>query len=169
MKAKKIEWIGFLVSILFSFSVAYAEEGDAVVEEEQPAAVVEEPASEAVAEQQPTRELYLEINKLEQRDESCIAYVRFNNKTDTSFAEFKPELFAFNKDDIITAHFAAIFSDVPANKTVVKLVSMKNTNCDNVGSILLNKILSCRDSESSIDGCMRFLTTGAKGAIKLFK
>lgn len=168
MKAKRVEWSGFLLSILFFFSAAYAEEG-ATVAEEASASNAEETAPDAVKEQQPARELYLEINKLEQRDNVCVAYVRFHNQTDTAFAEFKPELFAFDKEDIITAHFAAIFSDVPANKTVVKLVSMKDTNCDNVGSILLNQMLSCKDSESSIDGCMQFLKTGAKGAIKLFK
>ncbi len=167
MKLKRMEWIGVLVSMMFSFSVAYAEGDESVAENA--VDVVEKIAPQTIDEPQPVKELYLEINKLEQRDTVCVAYVRFHNQTDTAFAEFKPELFAFDKEDIITAHFAAIFNNVPANKTVVKLVSMKDTQCDSVGSILLNQMLTCKSGENDIDGCMQLLKTGAKGAIKLFK
>ncbi|HIJ22684.1 MAG: hypothetical protein HON68_00420 [Gammaproteobacteria bacterium] len=113
--------------------------------------------------------LYMEINKLEQRDELCVAYVRFSNKSDIEFSEFKSELFAFDRDEIITAHFLADFQQVMANKTVVKLVPMKATTCTDVGSILLNRMTSCKSGEQDVPDCLRRLTTGAKGSIKLFK
>ena len=114
-------------------------------------------------------ELYIEINKLEQRDDLCVAYVRFSNKSEIEFSEFKSELFAFDKDDVITAHFLADFQQVMANKTVVKLVPMKDTVCSSVGSVLLNRMTACKSGEEEVANCLRMLKTGSKGAIKLFK
>lgn len=113
--------------------------------------------------------LYMEINKLEQRDDLCVAYVRFSNQSDTEFSEFKSELFAFDKDDIITAHFLADFQQVMANKTVVKLVPMKDTVCERVGSVLLNRMTACKSGGQEVANCLRQVKTGAKGSIKLFK
>lgn len=113
--------------------------------------------------------LYMEINKLEQRDDLCVAYVRFSNKSETEFSEFKSELFAFNKEDVITAHFLADFQQVMANKTVVKLVPMKDTVCSEVGSVLLNRMTACKSGDQEVADCMRTLNTGAKGSVKLFK
>ncbi len=113
--------------------------------------------------------LYMEINKLEQRDDLCVAYVRFSNKSETEFSEFKSELFAFNKEDVITAHFLADFQQVMANKTVVKLVPMKDTVCSEVGSVLLNRMTACKSGDQEVTDCLRKLNTGAKGSVKLFK
>ncbi len=113
--------------------------------------------------------LYMEINKLEQRDDLCVAYVRFSNQSETEFSEFKSELFAFNKEDVITAHFLADFQQVMANKTVVKLVPMKDTVCSEVGSVLLNRMTACKSGEQEVPDCLRMLNTGAKGSVKLFK
>ncbi len=140
MMLKRLQWI--VLSALLSFSAAQAEEQS---------------------------ELYMEINKLEQRDNLCVAYVRFSNRSDTEFSEFKSELFAFDKDDVISAHFLADFQQVMANKTVVKLVPMKDTVCDNVSSILLNQMIACKSGDQEVEGCLRMLQIGAKGAIRLFK
>ena len=113
--------------------------------------------------------LYMEINKLEQREDLCVAYVRFSNQSETEFSEFKSELFAFDKGDIITAHFLADFQQVMANKTVVKLVPMKDTVCENVSSVLLNRMTACKSGEEEVTDCLRMLKTGAKGTIKLSK
>jgi len=113
--------------------------------------------------------LYMEINKLEQRDDLCVAYVRFSNRSDMEFSEFKSELFAFDQDDIITAHFLADFQQVMADKTVVKLVPMKDTVCSNVSSVLLNRMTACKSGDEEVVDCLRMLKTGAKGTVKLFK
>ncbi len=113
--------------------------------------------------------LYMEINKLEQRDDLCVAYMRFANHSDTEFSEFKSELFAFNREDVITAHFLADFQQVMANKTVVKLVPMKDTVCSEVGSVLLNRMTACKSGEEEVADCLRLLDIGAKGSVKLFK
>lgn len=113
--------------------------------------------------------LYMEINKLEQRDDLCVAYVRFSNRSETEFSEFKSELFAFNREDVITAHFLADFQQVMANKTVVKLVPMKDTVCSKVGSVLLNRMTACKSGDQEVVDCLRMLNTGAKGSVKLFK
>ena len=71
MKLKRMEWIGVLVSMMFSFSVAYAEGDESVAENA--VDVVEKIAPQTIDEPQPVKELYLEINKLEQRDTVCVA------------------------------------------------------------------------------------------------
>ncbi len=149
---KRVQWMLFS---LFLAATAQAEEQSD--ESPQPEPVVSEDR------------LYMEINKLEQRDNLCVAYVRFSNQSGTEFSEFKAELFAFDQDDVITAHFLADFQQVLSNKTMVKLVPMKDTVCEQVSSILLNQMISCKSGDADVDGCLRMLETGAKGSIKLFK
>jgi len=180
---KNMKWVvvfSLFVSVAFAEDETYGDE-EGIVETEsvaesvsvaEPAPVaelapVEQPAPPVI--EQEKRRLYMEINKLEQREGICVAYVRFTNRTDTEFSEFKSELFAFNKDEVITAHFLADFQQVMADKTVVKLVPMKNTVCSDVGSILLNRMTACMSGGEEVPNCLRMLETGAKGTIKLFK
>jgi hypothetical protein len=130
-------------------------------------AAAESPAEHTAV--RPQGGLYMEINKLEQRDDLCVAYVRFSNHSETEFSEFKSELFAFDKEDVITAHFLADFQQVMANKTVVKLVPMKDTRCSEVGSVLLNRMTECKSGDQEVADCLRRLSIGSKGSVKLFK
>ncbi len=117
----------------------------------------------------PAHALYLEFNKLEQREDLCVAYVRFRNDSPVAFDEFKSEMFAFDRDDVITAHFALDFQQVPAAKTMVKLFPMKNTRCDEVGSVLLNKMVSCRSSGVEVEQCLQSVETASKVPLRLYK
>ncbi len=142
------KWTGLLMAALLSFSVTAAESEEA------------EKSSDA---------LYMEINKLEQRDNLCVAYIRFSNKSDLAFSEFKSELFAFDQEEVIAAHFLADFQQVMANKTVIKLVPMKDVTCDKISSVLLNQMLSCKSGDEEVANCMQRINTGSKSSVKLFK
>lgn len=163
---KKFKWSVMLVSALL-VSPLYAAEDEAVTEQVTESAVTQ-PAVEK-ASPQAASSLYMEINKLEQRDDLCVAYVRFSNQTENEFTELKSELFAFNKEEIITAHFLADFQRVTANKTVVKLVPMKGAKCDEIDSILLNRMVSCKSGGGEVANCMGMIRTGTKASVRLFK
>lgn len=164
--SKKLKWSVLLISVLLVPSLHAAEDGTEAewtteTAETQPA--IKEKASESV------NNLYMEINKLEQRDDLCVAYVRFSNQTENEFSELKSELFAFNREEIITAHFLADFQRVTANKTVVKLVPMKGTKCDEINSILLNRMVSCKSGGDEVANCMEMIRTGTRASVRLFK
>ncbi len=165
----KTKIIGFLTTILFSASITAAEGDVETVVAETDTATETVSAQDQERATAPVSKLYMEINKLEQRDDLCVAYVRFSNQTNTEFSELKSELFAFNKDEIITAHFLADFQKVMANKTVVKLVPMKDTKCSEVGSILLNRMTSCTSAGDEVANCMSMIRTGTKSSVRLFK
>lgn len=154
------------MSVLTVSSLHAAEDGAAA--EEVTEAAESQPAVEEMS-AKPADNLYMEINKLEQRDDLCVAYVRFSNQTENEFSELKSELFAFNREDIITAHFLADFQRVTANKTVVKLVPMKGAKCDEIDSILLNRMVSCKSGGDDVANCMGMIRTGTKASVRLFK
>ena len=163
---KKLKWSVLLMSVLTVSSLHAAEDGAAA--EEVTEAAESQPAVEEMS-ANPADNLYMEINKLEQRDDLCVAYVRFSNQTENEFSELKSELFAFNREDIITAHFLADFQRVTANKTVVKLVPMKGAKCDEIDSILLNRMVSCKSGGDDVANCMGMIRTGTKASVRLFK
>ena len=115
------------------------------------------------------KKLHIEVTKLEQRDDLCVTYLRFSNKTHHVINELKLELFAFDNNDVINAHFLADFQKVGSNKIVVKLVPMKDVSCSSVSDILLSSVVSCSSSSISGNECMKIIQPASNGAVRLFK
>lgn len=106
--------------------------------------------------------LEMELNKVEQREEMAVCYFQFRNESDTAIPKFKVELFSFDQEKVINAHFLADFQDIPANKSIVKLVPARDTKTDEISSILLNRLIHDEDEPCCDLGDLR-LTSRVEG------
>lgn len=110
----------------------------------------------------------IELNKLEDREGSCRAYLVFKNHTDALFNEFKLDLVMFGSDGIISRRLAVDSSPLRSNKTTVKLFDIEGTVCSEIGLVLINDVLSCRDTYERTD-CVNLIETSTKSAASFVK
>ena len=110
----------------------------------------------------------IELNKLENKDDSCRAYLVFKNQTDSQFHEFKLDLVMFGSDGVISRRLAVDSSPLRPNKTSVKLFDIDGLSCDGISLILINDVLSCRD-EYERDDCVDLIEASSKGDVSFVK
>ncbi len=110
----------------------------------------------------------IELNKLEDKDNSCRAYLVFKNQTDSHFNEFKLDLVMFGSDGIISRRLAVDSSPLRANKTSVKLFDIEGQSCEAISLILINDVLSCRDAYER-DDCVDLIEASSKGNVSFVK
>jgi hypothetical protein len=115
------------------------------------------------------RQLFIELNKLEPRDLSCLAYLVFRNETGLSFEKLQMELALFDTDGLILKRFSLDASPVIPGKTSVKLFEIAETQCSALGRILVNDVAVCQDADGSIDGCLDRLSLSSRLPVDLFK
>ncbi len=113
--------------------------------------------------------LQMEINKTEQRDGLCVVYMKLRNHTGKEFSELKAEMFAFDKNELVSAHFLVDFQKILADKTIIKLIPLKDEQCNQLGSILLNQMSACKTTDGDFPNCMQQVKTTSKTKIELFK
>lgn len=116
----------------------------------------------------------VEINRLEQVQGNCRAYFLLKNSTTRKFTEFKVDLVLFDKKEIISTRLAVDFQPLLANKTSVKLFDIKDVQCDNLSSILVNEVMSCVHNNQDIKDtteldCIAIINPKSKVDAKLFK
>lgn len=110
----------------------------------------------------------IELNKLEDREDSCRAYLVFKNKTSSQFNEFKLDLVMFGADGVISRRLAVDSSPLRSNKTSVKLFDIEGLSCAGISLILLNDVLSCRDEYERSD-CVDLINTSSKNNVSFVK
>jgi hypothetical protein len=114
--------------------------------------------------------LKIELNKLEEADDACRAYLLFENRTDSEFRSLKLDLVMFGLDEGITKRLAIEGGPLPKDKTSVKLFEISGLKCETIGRILLNDVINCQDSAGEkMDGCIEMVTTSSKNKVALFK
>ncbi|MTD94227.1 hypothetical protein GIW81_07745 [Hyphomicrobium sp. xq] len=96
----------------------------------------------------------LELNKLEKSDKGCRAYVVVTNPTSTTYDAFKLDLVLFQTDGVIGRRLALDLSPVRPDKRSVKLFDLEGTQCDQIGSFLVNDVIECRAATGQADDCL---------------
>ncbi len=115
-------------------------------------------------------ELKLELNKLEEAEGACRAYLLFENRAAHSFQSLKLDLVMFGLDGVITKRLAIEGGPLPKDKTSVKLFEINGLKCETIGRILLNDVINCQNSAGdNLDGCIELVTTSSKNNVPLFK
>ncbi len=114
--------------------------------------------------------LNIELNKLEEADGACRAYLLFENKTAGEFRSLKLDLVMFGLDGVISKRLAIEGGPLPKDKTSVKLFEISGLKCDTIGRILLNDVINCQNSAGEkMDDCIDIVTTSSRNNITLFK
>ena len=111
----------------------------------------------------------VELNRLEDHDDSCRAYLVFRNPGAQSYVGFKLDLVVFDRAGIVAQRLAVEAAPLRPAKTEVKVFDIPQTRCATIGSILVNDVLACRDPEGEIAGCVERLTASSKLEVSLIK
>ena len=113
--------------------------------------------------------LKIELNKLEDADNACRAYLLFENRTGSTFQSLKLDLVLFGQDGVITKRLAVEGGPINNGKTSVKLFEIAGLGCGNISRVLLNDVINCQDSSGKKEGCIEIVTTSSKNTVSFFK
>lgn len=111
----------------------------------------------------------IELNKLEPQGNQCRAYFVIQNKSSSTFSEFKLDLVLFQPDGVIGRRFAVELAPLKANKRTVKLFDLEGTACDQVGSFLINDVMECKAESGPVDDCLQNITASTLTNVQLTK
>jgi hypothetical protein len=113
--------------------------------------------------------LSLELNKLEDREGSCRAYLVFDNRTLAGFDSFKLDLVLFGTDGVIIRRMAVEAAPLRPEKKAVKLFDIAGTACAAIGSVLVNDVMSCQGGQGEQPDCISQLTVASRVSATLMK
>ncbi len=85
----------------------------------------------------------LELNKLEQVETACRAYLVVRNPRVMSLDSLDLDLVTFQPDGIIGARFRIELAPVPASKTLVKSFDFEGVDCVAIERVLVNDVVTC--------------------------
>lgn len=112
----------------------------------------------------------VELNKLEEVDKGCRVYFVISNKTPKAFQTFKIDLILFRTDGVIGKRVFADIAPLRADRArQVKLFDLSGIKCAEVGSLLVNDTLECRDDEGVVEQCFSRLEVSSLGNVTLSK
>lgn len=111
----------------------------------------------------------MELNKLDSRDNSCRAYLVFENGAEAAYTKFKLDLILFDEDGIITKRVALDAAPVNADKTVVKVFDISDVQCQDIGRVLINEVLECATEDGAVEKCMNRIRPTTKAGAELSK
>mgnify|MGYP000998474191 FL=1 len=117
-------------------------------------------AASAYAQSQPaekTPQVLLELNKVEQVDNACRAYLLFENNNDTAYTDFRLDLVLFSPDGVITRRIAVDAAPLRAGRPTVKLFDLTDLKCDSIQRILVNDVSPCTDGSGAREDCVEAL------------
>jgi hypothetical protein len=129
-------------------------------------AYAEEPADKSAA---GGEGVTLELNKLEPSDKGCRAYVVVTNPTQTAYDAFKLDLVLFQSDGVVGRRLALDLAPVRPDKKSVKLFELDGTQCDQIGSFLVNDVMECRTSTGAADDCLARLKVKSLTKVQISK
>ena len=119
----------------------------------------------AGAVQAETGKVDVELNKLEALDGACRAYLVVRNGTKQRLDELKVDLVLFDDQGIVAKRLAVQLAPLPTGKTSLKVFDIAELPCPQVGQVLLNAVMSCRDATGKRPDCLSMLAPSAKGAV----
>ena len=132
-------------------------------------AILVMPAMAVAQEGKAAEGLSLELNKLEDRDGSCRAYLVFDNRSDARYDTFKLDLVLFGTDGVIIRRMAVEAAPLRPEKKAVKLFDITGTACGAIGSVLVNDVLGCHDAEGDRNDCITGLKVGSRVSATMLK
>lgn len=113
--------------------------------------------------------LSVELNKLERQGDSCRTYLVLTNGTDSAFDALKLDLVVFDAEGVVAGRLAVDGAPLPARKTSLEVFDIGGTSCQNIGRLLLNDVLDCRDGSGERTDCLASIRTSAKTPVPFVK
>lgn len=107
----------------------------------------------------------VELNKLQQVDDACRAYLVTQNLTDTDFKSMQLDIVMFDDDGIVGKRLAVEIGPLAADKTSLKVFDIGGLPCENIGQLLLNNVIQCQDSKGKRDDCLTLIHVSSRGKV----
>lgn len=107
----------------------------------------------------------VELNKLQQMDNACRAYLVTQNLTDTDFKSLQLDIVMFDNDGIVAKRLAVEIAPLTAGKTSLKVFDIGGLACENIGQLLLNNVLQCQDDSGKRDDCLTLVHVSSRGKV----
>jgi len=101
--------------------------------------------------------LGVELNKLEPVENGCRAYFVFDNGTRSAFDELRLDLVMFGTGGLIATRLTVDVGRLPAERRRSGCSTCKQLPCSELGQILLNEVLACRDQSGMRSDCTSFV------------
>jgi len=111
----------------------------------------------------------VELNKLESLDNACRAYLVTQNLTEKRFDNVQLDVVMFDKDGIVAKRLAVQIGPMAPNKTSLKAFDINNLACGDIGQLLLNDVLECRDTSGMRNDCLSLLSVSQRGSVPFIK
>ena len=111
----------------------------------------------------------MELNKLEDRDGACRAYLVFGNGSGERFDDFVLDLIVFDRDQVIAKHLAVDAAPLRADKTIVKMFDIVGIGCADIGRILLNDVSKCESRNGARLDCIDLVAISSRAASDFVK
>jgi hypothetical protein len=126
-------------------------------------------AAEAAAQEEQPAGVTLELNKTEDQSAGCRVYFVLNNKTASSFDQFKLDLVVFAGDGVILRNLATEMGPLRPEKRVVKMFDLGELACEGIGSLLVNDVLACSSDGQARTDCVDLLAVESRTPVVLMK
>lgn len=114
-------------------------------------------------------QLGIELNKLEQVDDTCRVYFVFQNALDSRLETLQLELVLFDTEGFVQRRLTLDAAPIAEDKTSVKLFDLAKTQCGSVGRILVNDVLAIAGPDGALPDDVSRLELSSKGDVDLFK
>ena len=114
-------------------------------------------------------QITLELNKLEDREGACRAYLVFGNGSKERFDAFVLDLIVFDREEVIAKHLAVDAAPLRVDKTIVKMFDIAGIGCEQIGRILLNDITKCESVGDARADCIDAVVPSSRAAGELVK
>lgn len=107
----------------------------------------------------------VELNKLEQVDNACRAYLVTQNLTDTHFDSLQLDIVMFDNDGIVAKRLAVEIAPMAPGKTSLKVFDIAGLPCDKIGQLLLNDVIQCRDDKGVRTDCLSLVRVSSRDKV----
>ncbi len=127
------------------------------------------PSRAAAADLDESAGVRVELNKLEEHQGNCRAYLLLQNRSGRAYSSFKLDLVMFDTDGIVARRLAVEGAPLPDAKTSLRVFDVPDLKCAGIGRILLNDVLNCGKSAADRSACLAAIRTTSRSAAQLVK
>ena len=116
-----------------------------------------------------TGELSVELNRMDATDGGCSVYFVLENGTGRSFEDLSLDLVMFDTDGVVASRLAVQFAPLSSGKTALRVFDVPDLACGDMGRMLLNDAVGCRDAEGREGGCLAAVATASRTEVEFIK
>ncbi|QPC41841.1 hypothetical protein HW532_03385 [Kaustia mangrovi] len=109
----------------------------------------------------------LELNRLEQRDDTCRLTLLFTNRLDSAVDTLEIETVLFDREKRVERFVVFKSRPLKPGKIRAQQFDLTGLRCDGVGSVLVNDVTACKAGDLDAAGCLARIAPSTRGDVPL--